>query len=181
MSLNHSFLRELVLYEPSTGLFFLKRNWKTRSAGAQISKKSKSGYCIVYLGTKHARPTYSAHRLAWFYMTGKWPDHQIDHANMDPSDNRWENLREATPAQNNYNRSAWSNTGIRGVSKIGNKFVTYVKIGGKPTRFSFDCIEDAHAKYVEHTYPIAGKFLRTPEIQLRVTSTGVAASSITLS
>ncbi|WP_419697164.1 HNH endonuclease [Mesorhizobium muleiense] len=37
-------------------------------------------------------------------MTGKWPTHQVDHRNGMRADNRWKNLREATPLQNARNR-----------------------------------------------------------------------------
>jgi hypothetical protein len=47
---------------------------------------------------------YSAHRLAWFYVHGKWPQSGIDHRNGDIGDNRIENLREATQAQNCANK-----------------------------------------------------------------------------
>lgn len=35
-------------------------------------------------------------------MTGVWPT-QVDHKNRDRSDNRWDNLREATVSQNSGN------------------------------------------------------------------------------
>jgi hypothetical protein len=47
--------------------------------------------------------SYYAHRLAWFYMNGEWPD-QIDHINGIKSDNRIENLRNVTVQQNNQNK-----------------------------------------------------------------------------
>jgi hypothetical protein len=60
---------------------------------------------------------YKAHRVIWLLMTGKWPDHQIDHEDRDASNNRWKNLREATPLQNANNRSLHRNntSGTTGV------------------------------------------------------------------
>lgn len=49
------------------------------------------------------RMQYYAHRLAWFYVHGKWPKLYIDHINRNKSDNRICNLREATAAQNAQN------------------------------------------------------------------------------
>lgn len=42
----------------------------------------------------------------FFIMTGRWPESGmiIDHIDGDSSNNRWENLREATVAQNAQNR-----------------------------------------------------------------------------
>jgi len=42
-------------------------------------------------------------------MTGKLPEDQIDHINGDPTDNRWENLRDVTNKENQMNRKLGSN------------------------------------------------------------------------
>lgn len=44
------------------------------------------------------------HVLIWFYMTGNWPAHDIDHEDHDGHNNRWSNLRELTHKQNLENR-----------------------------------------------------------------------------
>jgi hypothetical protein len=61
---------------------------------------------------------YREHRLAWLYMTGEWPTHEIDHINGDRVDNRFCNLREATASENRWNsRKRVNNTsGYKGVS-----------------------------------------------------------------
>ena len=46
---------------------------------------------------------YSGHRLAWLMVYGRWPNEMIDHINGDRSDNRIENLREISAAENHYN------------------------------------------------------------------------------
>ena len=63
------------------------------------------------------RIEYKAHRLAWFYVTGRWPKNEIDHKNGNNADNRFRNLRKATHAQNMRNRKIQSNntSGIKGV------------------------------------------------------------------
>jgi len=68
---------------------------------------------ITVLGTKHL-----AHRLAWLYMTGSWPNSDIDHEDRDRSNNAWRNLRLATKQQNARNRTITSNntSGVKGVS-----------------------------------------------------------------
>ena len=64
---------------------------------------------------------YLAHRLAYLYMTGtEVPEgYEIDNINRDRSSNEWSNLRLATSSQNKLNRRASSNTGIKGVYRIG--------------------------------------------------------------
>ena len=62
---------------------------------------------------------YLAHRLAWFYMTGAWPEHNLDHINRNRADNRWANLRLAPGTLNENNRSTPHNntSGAMGVNK----------------------------------------------------------------
>ena len=43
---------------------------------------------------------YTGHRLAWFYVYGRWPVNELDHINRDKTDNRISNLREATHIEN---------------------------------------------------------------------------------
>lgn len=59
-----------------------------------------TGYVLISFDGEQ----YLAHRLAWFYVTGEMPPMFIDHINGKPDDNRFENLREATPQQNGFNR-----------------------------------------------------------------------------
>jgi hypothetical protein len=47
--------------------------------------------------------TYLAHRLIWFYHTGRWPRDQIDHRDGNPRNNRIQNLRECSDAENKQN------------------------------------------------------------------------------
>lgn len=78
---------------------------------------------------------FRLHQIAWVLMTGEWADGAIDHKNRDRSDNRWRNLRLATPAQNLLNTSAHarSQTGLKGVSwhKASGKWRVQVNHGGR--------------------------------------------------
>jgi hypothetical protein len=61
---------------------------------------------------------YRQHRVAWLMMTGSWPQFEIDHRDLNPSNNRWDNLREATSSQNQAHRPVRRNskTGVTGVT-----------------------------------------------------------------
>jgi hypothetical protein len=103
-------LRELMTYHPETGLFtYLIRRPRSRIVPGTVRAGSldSCGYPCLDIDGKR----YKAHRLAWLWMTGSWPEPEIDHRNGDPSDNRWVNLREATSQQNKRNRA-----GVAGVS-----------------------------------------------------------------
>jgi hypothetical protein len=57
-----------------------------------------------YVQIKINGATYGAGRLAWLWMTGRWPEKEIDHENRVRGDNRWTNLREATRSTNCINK-----------------------------------------------------------------------------
>ena len=58
---------------------------------------------------------------------------QIDHINCIKDDNRIENLREATNSQNFWNvfRKKKSETGVKGIRKLGNKFQARLAVNNK--------------------------------------------------
>lgn len=77
---------------------------------------------------------YLLHRIAWKLMTGEEPPGTIDHINGDPLDNRWANLRAATPVQQlgNQRLHRTNTSGHRGVhphksgkwvAQIGRKYL----------------------------------------------------------
>lgn len=89
-----------------------------------------------------------AHRLAWLYVTGVWPEHQIDHIDGDGLNNRWDNLREVTNQENQQNRKRMSRntSGVIGVSfdKGMQKWSARIKAAGKYQYLGcYDKLEDA--------------------------------------
>ena len=89
--------------------------------------------------------------------------HEIDHRNGNPSDNRWDNLREATSAQNKANRTrpTTNKTGFKGVSfnERSRRFCAHISIGNKTVFLgSFATAEEAHAAYVAKARDIFGEF-----------------------
>lgn len=125
-------LRLLVEYDPLTGLFYSKVGYPGVTAGKLLGgKPNKAGYiATTVLGVR-----YYAHRLAWLYMTGKWPLELIDHINGIRSDNRFVNLREATETQNRINSvQRASVSGYRGVvfHPETKKWRAVIKVGKNP-------------------------------------------------
>lgn len=89
-------LRELLHYDPETGVFtsrtdFIGKGFQ-RKAGEVAGSPHNKGYWHIAVDSKR----YLAHRLAWLYMTGAWPEKSIDHINGDKRDNRWSNLRDVS-------------------------------------------------------------------------------------
>lgn len=88
--LTHQQVLDALEYNPATGFFRWKINpAKNVKAGTIAGGKSYSnGYRYIRLNGYEITEA----RLAWFYMTGNWPERRLRNKNGDISDNRFENL-----------------------------------------------------------------------------------------
>ena len=130
-------LRRYFSYNEDTG--HLIRNGEQLQSGRIATK----GYRQVFINGRR----YMAHRLAWMYVYGAWPDKQIDHINRDKDDNRISNLREVDNKQNQENVGLRTDnrSGYRGVSVSRNgTFRADIKLDGKTVHLgSFKTTEEA--------------------------------------
>lgn len=83
-TIEHGLLLSVLNYQPESGAFFWMKS------GARAGSKNNHGYVRI----EFQRRRLAASRLAWFYMTGTWPDGEIEHINGVRDDNKWSNLRE---------------------------------------------------------------------------------------
>lgn len=148
--LTHSRLQEVFDYNPDTGVF----TRKAKQTGVRKGAVSGSLHAYGYLVTSIDRKSYTCHRLAWLYMTGAWPQGQIDHVNGDRKDNRFVNLRDVTKTQNaqNQRKAQRSNksTGVLGTWKNGNGFAA--RISHNNTKLylgTFKTLAEAKTAYIE--------------------------------
>ena len=118
-------LTQLLEYDAKTGVFtWVAERCPQRPKGSRAGCKRHDGYIIIRID----RVAYLAHRLAWFYTHGVWPDSLIDHANGIRDDNRLVNLRAATALENVGNMRTKSASGIKGViwDKTNKYWVAYI-------------------------------------------------------
>jgi hypothetical protein len=152
-------LRSLLHYDPETGVFTWKVARKGTAAGTICVHKRPDGYMRIGVDGR----LYYAHRLAFLYMTGRWPSHYVDHVNRNPSDNRWGNLREATVSQNlanSYRGNAAS--GLKGAYRHKDKWRASISINGKNILLGvFATAEEAHDAYKSAAERQFGEFART--------------------
>ena len=158
-------LKDRYIYNPDTGLFTRICKTGGKHTGKTLSKNKSKYDCghIQYKQITINGKVYQAHRLAWLYMTGKWPENFVDHINRDSSDNRWNNLREATYTENNRNRSIGKDntSGYKGVSfhKGTNKYRAEIKINGKNKHLGYyDDPYIAHTAYMNAAYTIQKEY-----------------------
>jgi len=174
-------LRQLLRYEPDTGkLFWLARPiamfagigrnsaahqctvWNTRYAGQEAFTATNAyGYRVgSILGT-----LVHAHIVIWAMASGEWPAHDVDHEDLNRSNNRLGNLRPATRSQNMMNGSLRkdSTSGHKGVnwSKQKGKWAVVVQANGKKHHGGHhDRIEDAVAARRALAEIVHGEFAR---------------------
>lgn len=148
-------LRELLSYDPETGVFV----WCVRRRGVRLGMRAGTvngrGYRQICIdGTIHLE-----HRLAWLYVHGEWPV-EIDHRDLSTANNAIANLRLATRVQNNGNKRAHrtSRTGVKGVSQLPSgrfKAVIRTKYIG-----AFETTEAASVAYMAEAAKVFGEFAR---------------------
>jgi len=138
-------LKYYLRYEPLTGQFF----WKiSPGRGHPVGKETGLSGKNVYNMISFRGKTFLAHRVAWLLYYGDWPDKMIDHINGDKHDNRIENLRLASRAENTVNRPPKQGRTYKGVSKNGNRFQAYINKHGERKHLGwFNCEHEAAKAY----------------------------------
>ena len=152
-------LRELLIYNPRTGVF----RWNDAPRGRR--KGDIAGAVRPRAQRRLIRVDgclYRAGRLAWLYMKGTWPDHLISCVNGDPSDIRWANLRQMTLAQREASKPAQSKLGVKGVWKTRyGKYAAEIRVDGEKTYLgNFETLDEASAAYVKAAKKAFGSFAR---------------------
>jgi hypothetical protein len=147
-------LKELLHYDPDTGLFTRRINVKGRfrsRAGDLVGSLKESGYVVISVDCKY----YRAHLLAFLYMTGRFPSGQCDHVNSIRKDNRWINLREVSRNGNCQNQRTAQrnnvNSGLLGVflHKKTQRWNARITVESKEISLGyFDCKFQAHDAYL---------------------------------
>ena len=150
--------RALLSYCPQTGKLIWLKNMSTRArAGDEAGVVQSGKYRRVGINGRY----YMAHRLAWLIVMGDWPSEEIDHDNGDKSDNRWDNLRLASPTQNNQNTVHSNLSGLIGASYHRGKgrYRAQIRVDGRRIFLGwFATAEQASSAYVQASLKHHGEF-----------------------
>ena len=146
-------LKEALFYDPLVGDFTWRKHPHRVLQNGTIAGTvhMSTGYVMVSLDAK----TYAAHRLAWFYMTGRWPADMLDHIDSNRLNNRFANLREANNQLNQQNlhaansRNLWGYLGVHFHKKSG-RFEANIVVNKRKKHLGlFDTPDEAHQEYLK--------------------------------
>ncbi len=149
--ITQSELKKVLDYDPVTGDFTrMVANSNRIKVGDIAGFVNKGGYKQLMINKK----TYYAHRLAWLYIYGEFPQNHIDHINGNKKDNRIANLRECTNIENHQNMASRKNSTSKylGVcwSNYHNKWFAQISFNYQKKYLGlFENEEEAFAAYLK--------------------------------
>jgi hypothetical protein len=153
-------LKHLLHYNPITGKFIrlVKTNYNI-TIGLEAGGITDKGYIKIRVDSKK----YAAHRLAWLYMNGKFPENHIDHIDSNKSNNAISNLREANSAQNMQHRGLLrhNTSGAKGVcwDKQHNKYRVRISCNNRKIHIGrYSGFEEAKKEYEKAVSKYHGDF-----------------------
>ena len=157
-------VRRFLDYDPGTGTMVwlnvspYHREKNGMLAGGVVPNQSGKFYHTISLNGRK----YKRSRLAFAWMTGAWPTHQIDHINGDSTDDRWANLREATATQNAWNhrkRSKASHLPMGVRSNPSGRFSARIAVNKRMVQIgTFDTAAEASEAYAAARRQYYGQF-----------------------
>jgi hypothetical protein len=165
-------LRSLLRYDPESGHFFWlvdrPRGSNARRAGDVAGSMTRTGYWRLNVPGAQ----FAAHRVAFLFMTGAWPERgvDIDHVDGNRTNNRWTNLRLASRSENVQNvikpRRGCLH-GFKGVKQTRGYWTAQLTVDGvRHYLGSFTSGESAHAAYLDakkRLHPAAARGITVPD------------------
>lgn len=119
-------------YDPETGL--LSRKLKSKSNAPDVLNPIRQR--VDLFGIR-----YQVTHIIWVIYYGKWPDEFIDHIDHNRQNNRISNLREATRAENGWNRIEQNPNGkgvtFRPDKYEGEQWQAQIQANGKKMHLGF--------------------------------------------
>ena len=143
-------LKKELTYNPETGEFF----WSVPKVGRPNGRPAGSVNVYGYRSITIDEIKYLAHRLAWFYMTGEWPEHLVRHKNEKNDDNSWDNLvsithKESQQKKKDKLREIWKDNGV----------TVYVEKKVKRATFSNKEVHEAIEEYIKNKTLVNGVYV----------------------
>lgn len=131
------------LFEYRDGDLIWREDRGRKTKSGDLAGSMKDGYVVIRINGK----SYRAHRLIYLMHHGFLPD-LLDHINRIKSDNRIENIREASVSENAMNRKPSGTSRYKGVAwhARDERWVAGIRIGGRQKHLGSFIKEDDAAK-----------------------------------
>jgi hypothetical protein len=159
-------LRSLLRLDVRTGRLYWLPTGHPQRDGKYAGKEALRGLNgNGYRSGEILQQSFPAHRVVFALTHGRWPTKQIDHIDLDRTNNLPGNLREATPTQNAVNSRGRGRSGYRGVFLVNGRWAAAAGRDGR--RHYLGCFgreEDAAAAYNAFAAAHHGDFARLNEV-----------------
>lgn len=142
-------LKQYLDYNKDTGMFtWIQKKAAWQKIGSVAGSLHHEGYIVIGFNYK----PYPAHRLAWLFVYGKFPEKELDHINRIRTDNRIVNLREVTTQQNQFNLTKRQRTTSNYIGVSWNtsrqRYIAQIQVNKQKVYLGlFDNELDAHKAY----------------------------------
>lgn len=157
--MKQNYLKSVLHYNQDTGIFtWINPPKQHPRLKGEMAGSNKTGYILIKINNKK----YKAHRLAWLYMYGKFPENNIDHINGNALDNRIINLRTCDQAQNNANKRRYLTKKIsKGVRKNKKSYSARIQFRGVCVTIGcYKTEKEASDAYFEKAKELYGEYAR---------------------
>lgn len=124
-AITHKRLLEALNYDAESGVFTWKVKASKNTVIGEVAGSWRTEAKDRPIRIRIDGNSFKAHRLAWLYVNGAWPNGLIDHINGDCHDNRICNLRDVNQSVNQQNlkkAKSTNKTGFLGVSLVHNGY-----------------------------------------------------------
>ena len=140
-------IRQLFTYDPATGIL----RWRIGRGRMLAGSQAGTNYYDHKTGAPHCRTVqinggrYVEAHVIWLWMTGSWPNHDVDHTDVDPFNNSWSNLREASDSENSANRHNYRSGKLKWAYEHYGRYQASLRHAGKVHHIgTFDTEQEAH-------------------------------------
>lgn len=157
--LNREELREIFYYNEGILYWRVTRTNSIKVGDIAGHVDSKSGYYRVSINYKN----FTLHRVIWNYFNNTCEGYVVDHIDGDILNNKIENLRLATAANNSHNSVGKKNSLVpyKGVSLRKKRFCARITYEGKKIHLgTYATAEEASEVYQAKAKELHGEYYR---------------------
>ena len=150
-------LKQILHYDLAIGEFRWLVNVGSVKSGTVAGCLDGKGYLVIKIDGKK----YYGSQLAFLYITGRFARPTADHKDRNPSNTKWDNLREATWSQSNANQKPRGRSGLKGAawSEAAQKWKSSVRVKGRRIHLGyFDTAKEANQAYTVAARQHHGEF-----------------------